>query len=197
MQKVITLPVVLLLFNFIVRAQPIISFGAKAGANFSTFMGEVEGSEALIGPHVGGLVSFAGTNDEGFLKNVFQAEVLYSMQGAKSGDDKTTLSYINVPVMIQRYIKSTGLYFETGPQVGFLISAKDKVNGDETDVKSQLKGFDFSLNFGLGYRFNSGFGLGARYSLGVTPVNKSGYDAHNAVISGGIFYIFGSNDSSY
>jgi hypothetical protein len=119
------------------------------------------------------------------------------MQGAKSGDDKTTLSYINVPVMIQRYIKSTGFYFETGPQFGFLISAKDKVNGTETDVKSELKTFDFSLNFGLGYRFNSGLGVGARYGLGITPINKSGYDANNAVISGGIFYIFGSNDSSY
>ena len=161
-------------------------------------MGEgTEGSDALIGPHAGGLVNYSSTNDEGFLKNALQAEILYSMQGAKSGDDKTTLSYINIPIMIQRYIASSGFYIETGPQLGFLISAKQKLNGTETDIKGDSKTFDFSFNFGLGYKHNSGIGINARYGLGVTSVTSNGYDINNAVLSAGLFYIFGSNNSNY
>src|SRR5262245_10244018 len=124
-KKILILPFVLLFFCSAIHAQSIFSFGARAGANYSTFMGEgADGSGALIGPHAGGLVNFAATNAEGFFKYVAQAEILYSRQGAKSGNDKTTLSYINVPIMVQRYIDASGFYIETGPQAGFLIGAK-------------------------------------------------------------------------
>ena len=197
-KKILILPFVLLLFNSSLLAQATFSFGVKGGVNFSTLMGEgAEGSDALIGPHAGGLVNYSSTNDEGFLKNALQAEILYSLQGAKSGDDKTTLSYINIPIMIQRYIASSGFYIETGPQLGFLISAKQKLNGTETDIKGESKTFDFSVNFGLGYKHNSGIGINARYGLGVTSVTSNGYDINNAVLSAGLFYVFGSNNSNY
>ena len=135
----------------------------------------------------------------GFFKYVVQAEILYSMQGVKSGNDETTLSYINVPIMVQRYIDASGFYIETGPQAGFLIGAKQKVDGSKADIKSELKTFDFSVNFGLGYRFNQGIGIGARYGLGITPINKSGsgHDFKNTVISAGLFYEFGSRRWDY
>ena len=199
-KKILILPFIFLSFCLSIDAQPIINFGAKAGVNYSTFMGEgADASGALIGPHAGGLVNFAATNDQGFFKYVVQAEILYSMQGAKSGNDKTALSYINVPIMVQRYIDASGFYIETGPQAGFLITAKQKVDGSQTDVKSELKTFDFSVNFGLGYRFKQGIGIGARYGLGITPINKSEswYDFKNAVISAGLFYVFGSNKWDY
>ena len=194
--KILILPFVLLFFNASIRAQAVFVFGVKGGANFSTFMGaDAESADGLIGPYAGGLVNYSSSNDEGFLKNALQAEILYSMQGAKSGDDKTTLSYINIPIMVQRYIASSGFYLETGPQLGFLISAKQKVGGTETDIKSESKTFDFSFNFGLGYKHNSGLGINARFGLGVTSVTSNGYNVNNAVISAGLSYIFGSNYS--
>jgi hypothetical protein len=199
-RQILILPFVFLFFCSAIEAQSIFSFGVKAGANFSTFTGEgADGSDALIAPHGGGLVNFAATNAEGFFKYVVQAEILYSMQGVKSGNDKTTLSYINVPIMVQRYIDASGFYIETGPQAGFLIGAKQKVDGSKTDIKSELKTFDFSVNFGLGYRFNQGIGIGARYGLEITPINKSGsgHDFKNAVISAGLFYEFGSRSWDY
>ncbi len=199
-RQILILPFVFLFFCSAIEAQSIFSFGVKAGANFSTFMGEgADGSDALIAPHVGGLVNFAATNAEGFFKYVVQAEILYSMQGVKSGNDKTTLSYINVPIMVQRYIDASGFYIETGPQAGFLIGAKQKVDGSKTDIKRELKTFDFSVYFGLGYRFNQGIGIGARYGLGITPINKSGsgHDFKNTVISAGFFYEFGNRRWDY
>ena len=94
--------------------------------------------------------------------------------------------------MVQRYIASSGFYIETGPQLGFLLSAKEKAAGIETNIKSQLKKIDFSWNVRLGYKFNSGIGINARYGLGLTTINSTGYDIRNAVISAGLYYIFGS-----
>lgn len=201
MQKqILILSFVFLYFCLSLDAQTNFSFGVKAGANFSTITGEgMEGSDALIAPQAGGLVNIAAANAEGYYKFVVQAEILYSMQGVKSGNDKTSLSYINVPIMIQRFINASGFYLETGPQAGFLIGAKQTVDGSKTDVKSELKTFDFSVNFGLGYQSKKGIGIGARYGLGITPINKtaSSYDLKNAVISAGLFYVFGSRRWDY
>ncbi len=59
-----------------------------------------------------------------------QPEVLYSGQGAKFSDSlvtgKLNYGYLNVPVLF-KYQHASGLFAETGPQVGFLLSAKEKV----------------------------------------------------------------------
>jgi hypothetical protein len=56
------------------------------------------------------LVNFSGSNDEGFITYAFQSEFYYSMQGAKSGSNNTIVSYVNIPVMMQRWITFSGFY---------------------------------------------------------------------------------------
>lgn len=92
--------------------------------------------------------------------------------------------------MVQRYIASSGFYIETGPQIGFLLSAKSKSSLGNFDIKKDTRPVDIMLNFGLGYLHSSGIGVSARYGLGVTSVSKD-YDVKNAVISFGLFYVFG------
>lgn len=180
--------------SFTLQAQVNVNFGLKGGANFSTFTGsEAPEASALKGPHFGGLAQITiGQDEEGFLSYALQPEIFYSMQGAKFGEQKTVLSYVNVPVMIQRYVASSGFYLETGPQVGFLVTAKAKVDGVSADVKSEMKSVDFALNLGLGYKFGSGFGINARYSAGLTSLDKNGSDVKNGTISAGLFYVLGS-----
>ena len=187
---------VLFLIPFLIHAQSTIRPGIKGGVNLSTFIGtEASEASALIGPHIGGLAQITlGENDEGFLSYALQPELFYSMQGAKADDGKVTLSYINLPVMIQRYIASSGFYIETGPQVGFLLSAKSKFEGTSEDIKSQMRSIDFALNFGLGYKLVSGIGISARYSLGATSNANDDSDIHNATISFGLFYVFGGGE---
>ena len=44
-----------LFFILSIHAQPIINFGVKGGANFSTFLGaDAPSASALIAPHAGG-----------------------------------------------------------------------------------------------------------------------------------------------
>jgi hypothetical protein len=63
-----------------------------------------------------------------------QTELVYSMQGGKSGDTNFNLDYINVPVLFQ-FMFDNGFRIQAGPQVGFLVRAKAE-NGSSQDVKA-------------------------------------------------------------
>src|SRR6186713_85007 len=115
-----------------------IQFGVKAGANFANVT-KVDGSKTLVSINGGVLanIPLAGALS-------LQPEVVYSGQGAKGDGGKTTLNYINVPVLV-KYSLPVGVFFQTGPQIGFLTSAKDKADGGESvNVKDAFKSTDFS-----------------------------------------------------
>lgn len=185
--------------GFISNAQ--VRFGGKLGGNFYTLGGDdVEGSDikSKIGFHFGFLANIPVSGHFSV-----QPELVYSIQGAKaenvngvSGDRiNFNLNYINVPVLLQ-FTSDGGFYGEFGPQVGFLMSAKrdfkiGATSGD-IDIKDDLKGIDFSLALGTGYKCNNGFGAGARYNLGLSNLNddNSG-DLKNRGFQVGVFYMFG------
>ncbi len=164
-----------------------VQWGVKAGANYSTVTSE-EDVDYLLGFHAGVIAELPLS-----AKFSVQPELLYSLEGAKSeynfeeeewiihSKDKLKLGYINLPVMA-KYEVTPGLSLEAGPQIGFLLSAKDEYeisanfpedvqeSGTE-DVKDQLKDFSFGLNFGAGYEFQNNLFLQARYHLGLSEIN--------------------------
>lgn len=154
------------------------TFGVKAGANFYQMGGEdgkdLEAQKMKIGFNVGGFANIAFSEQFSF-----QPELLYSSQGAlqKEGDDKIkwNLGYINVPLMIQ--YNASGFYAETGPEIGFLMSAKIKYefggDSESMDVKDELKGINFGWGLGLGYKLQNNLGIGARYVLGLSNIVDS------------------------
>lgn len=124
-----------------------------------------------------------------------QPEVVYSQQGAKydigNAEGKFNLGYINVPVLVQ-YMFDNGFRLQAGPQVGFLVNAKNEVGNVETDVKNQLKSVDFGIGAGIGYVDPStGFGVDARYNLGLSNINEaaSAGKAYNRGFQLGVFYL--------
>ena len=107
----------------------------------------------------------------------FQPELLYSAQGADWSEDgfegTTQVDYLNVPLMAKFYV-GEGFSLEAGPQIGFLLSAKDVEDGeDDFDLKDYVKGIDFGLNLGVGYKLEGGLNFGARYNLGLSDINDS------------------------
>lgn len=176
-------------------------FGIKAGASLTNFTGKgADGADYKFGFNGGFLANF-GLNDVVSI----QPEVLYSMKGAKGSDSlygsnvtaTATLKYIDVPVLV--HINAGGLFFELGPQVGFLASAtaKAEANGQSysEDVKSQLKTVDFGYAAGLGYQMAAGPGIGLRYNGGFIDVNKdntsSDYATRNGAFQLYLTYLFG------
>lgn len=207
MKKVILTVAAIFAFGF-ANAQEV-KYGVKAGLNLSTLTGDVEDVKSLAGFHAGGFVEIKLMD-----KFAIQPELLYSTQGAKSeysisedgfigrGEEKVKLGYLNLPVMA-KYFVAPGFSIEAGPQVGFLLSAKNEydysVSGfgitesesGETDIKDSTESIDFSLNVGAGYEFNQNIFVQARYNFGLTNVAKdTDGSIKNGVVQVSIGYKF-------
>ncbi len=171
-----------------------VQFGGKAGLNLSTFAGDdAEGSDMKVGFHVGGLVKVPIT--ESFF---FQPELVFSSQGAQTSDDdiddiKMNLNYLNVP-LLAKYQTGSGFFVETGPQIGFLLSAKAKAEGITVDMKDFMKKTDFSWTVGLGFQFPMNFGVNARYNHGLSNIwDEEDSKLNNSVFQVGVFYVIGGS----
>jgi hypothetical protein len=176
-----------------------INFGAKAGVNFATITGDdVESFDGRTAFHVGVVAEIVISETFSF-----QPELLYSAQGADYSDDEFEgtfkLDYLNIPLMAKFYV-GEGFSLEAGPQVGFLMSAKDEYDftgtafkSEEEDIKEFVKDIDFGINVGVGYKLEGGLNFGARYNLGLSDANDSGDDSFtlkNSVIQAYVGYFF-------
>lgn len=183
-----------------------VQFGVKGGLNICTDSRNENlpddipsGHKYRTGVHFGGLVNV-------LFSDVFevQTDVMYSMQGFKDRIDlmgeqrtkdnnyTTTSHYINVPIAAKFY-PVDGLFVECGPQFGFLVSKKDKVEGyDDTVIfhSNSGKPFEFGVFGGVGYRSANNMFVEARYIHGLTDTHKDikGYRNRNVQISLG--YLF-------
>ena len=200
MKKLIIFTVIALFGFTNVNAQDI-NFGAKAGVNFASITGDdVDDLESRTSLHIGIVTEFVISDTFSF-----QPELLYSTQGATdSGDgweETLKLDYINLPLMAKYYV-SEGFSLEAGPQIGFLLNAEwdweeDGDSGSE-DIKDEVKGIDFGVNLGVGYKMESGLNFGARYNLGLSDINdidegdfdEGDFSIKNSVIQVSIGYFF-------
>ncbi|MCC9073254.1 PorT family protein [Flavobacterium sp. F-65] len=162
MKKFLLLAVLTVLGFTNVNAQKI-KFGVKGGLNFASISGDDTKDVDAVTSFNFGVVSEIPISE----KFSFQPELMYSGQGYSFNDNTVALSYLNIPLMGKYYL-TKGLSVEAGPQIGFLLSAKD----DNTNVKKSFNTFDFGVNFGLGYKLENGLNFGARYNLGLTDINN-------------------------
>lgn len=187
MKKTIILAATVL-FAFGARAQVKAHFGIKGGLNASELHWKGDNADTKIGFHAGGLAHIHGNSNW-----AFQPEVMYSLEGAKYkvGDVKssTNLSFINVPLLAQ-YMFDNGFRIEAGPQIGFLMSAKNKTDGTNTDIKDGYKSTAISLPVGVGYLTSTGLGFDARYNFGLTDLNENGTSVKGNNFQFGIFWQF-------
>lgn len=202
-------------FAFGVSSAQDMNFGVKAGLNVANLTGDIEDANSLIGAHAGVFAEFKISD-----KFSFQPELLFSMQGAKqkfseteiiagetytyTEESKEKLNYINIPLMA-KYYAAEKFSLEVGPQIGFLMSAKNDYEYTETyagvsysesgsvDVKEFYKGIDFGLNFGVAYDFTENLLAGVRYNLGLSNINDVGdsnYKIKNSVFQVSLGYRF-------
>ncbi len=189
---------VIALFGFLpVKAQDI-NFGAKAGVNFASITGDmVDSFDSRTAFHVGFVAEIVISETFSF-----QPELLYSAQGADYSEEgfeafegTVTLDYLNVPLMAKFYV-GEGFSLEAGPQIGLLLSAKDDYGDGEEDIKEYVKGTDFGVNLGVGYKMESGLNFSARYNLGlsndldVDDFESEGAEYKNSVIQVSVGYFF-------
>lgn len=92
--------------------------------------------------------------------------------------------YLEVPVLAQANIPAGSGFLSifAGPELGILLSAKEKISGEaaaensETDMKDQTTPMDIAIHFGLGFEFPVGPGAIAirpGYSVGLINIDDS------------------------
>ena len=171
-----------------------IKLGIKGGLNVSNFVGdgmEDKNNTFRTSIHLGILTEIIVSD-----KFSIQPELLYSGQGysgsATPGFSRSKYNYLNLPVMAKIYVADR-VSIEAGPQLGFLLYAKERTDTDINTIENQ-ETVDFGLNLGLAYDLKNGVFLQTRYNLGLSNIN-SGTDAiankyTNSVIQFSVGYLF-------
>ncbi len=190
MKKILILSLFAFSFSNLKAQSP--SFGIKVGSNFSNL--NVKGgtsSDYINGLNLGALAHLHLAEQW-----ALQPEIFYSGQGGEfttgSLTNKFALNYVNVPVLLQ-YMFDNGFRLQAGPQVGFLVSAKNKAKSLEADLKNDYKPIDLSFPIGMGYLFDSGFGIDGRWVPGIAQIQKTGNATTNNVFQLGLFYQFNNH----
>ncbi|MDO7854021.1 porin family protein [Hymenobacter convexus] len=175
------------------------TIGVKAGVNLSNVSGDGSGDAKNIVGFNAGLMADISFSD--LLS--FHPELLYSQKGAKleSGNIKLQqrTGYLDVPLLLR--VKADGLFFEAGPQVGFLINQKNEYTnypflgtGSNTSTDGTRK-VDIGYIAGLGYRLEQGLEFGVRYNGGISDLSdpSGGAKTRNSVFQFQVGYSFGGN----
>ncbi len=206
----------------------VIKYGIKGGFNLSSYTGNVAGYNSGYKPGfaAGVLVNY-GLSDMTSL----QIEGLYSQKGAyvdnyyykystqatgsNTNQYRSTLSYIDVPVLfkVNTGEAGKGFFFELGPQASFAVGKREFVRPQGAGAGSPAEeNLDTNKNSlvpvgigyvgGIGYQITSGLGLGLRYTGDFSHVYKDGFGAgasgvapdnnfHNGVFQFQVHYLFG------
>ena len=186
------------------------SFGLKAGLNVSTITGgggQGYGYQYRAG-FSGGLLADLPLSDH----LSFHPELLYSQKGAKySGADELggvpvsingnlRLHYLDLPLLLR--LKSNGLFFEVGPQLGYLLGVKQEATvtvpglpsftDNDTDLTGHRR-LDVGYVLGLGYQLPQGLEFGLRYNGGISDLQNPSDDPklRNSVFQAQVGYAFG------
>jgi|TARA_R100000479_G_scaffold33554_2_gene13879 hypothetical protein len=142
-----------------------LDLGIKAGVNFATL------NDATNLDNRTGFVAGAFLGAKFSDKVGFQADLLYSQQGAEFEGNQFDLNYVNVPVVVKFYVFK-GLHVQAGPQFGFLVDDNSQSLFGEIFNDAAAKDFDLSGVVGLGYDLPLGLRLEGRYNFGLTDVGE-------------------------
>jgi hypothetical protein len=157
-----------------------VSFGVKAGVNFSSLVGDdTDGMDGRTGLNGGAVVSIP-------VSELFavQPEVVYSAQGFTVedmgfGEGTGHLDYLNIPILAD-FTVAEGFSLQAGPEIGFVLN--DDFENDAGSASMEAESFNFSIVGGVQYRLPVGLFFQARYAAGLIDV-QSDFSMTNSVFS--------------
>jgi len=198
MNRILLSLIIAPLFSLSATAQ--FSYGIKSGISLAS-MSNIEQSKFRTGYFAGGVAEYSFCNYFGL-----QTELLYSLQGVQFNGETTVgdmmgiktegalrINYINIP-LLAKFRVMEGLWAEAGPQFGFAVMAKSKLDmvdhesmGFHKMDRDTYKTHDTSLAFGFSVGCSEKVRLVARYQLGLTDVTSG---SRNRVLQLGLDYRF-------
>lgn len=207
MKKILTIAFALFCMTAVAQNRPtFIVQGGYQGSNFT----DVKNSKLGHGFRIGAAIDYAFVTSDTYDLSV-QLGANYSMKGAgksyftigsKSAETKTTLQYVDVPILLNSRFKlsdSFNAFVNFGPYLAYGLSAKEShsenIFGIELKPNSNLfktgrggsgdpifKSFDYGVQVGAGVEMNKVMiGVGTQY--GLTSIYKNDKDGKNKNIS--------------
>ena len=195
-----------------------ISWGLDVGVNVAKFdLDEKEFASPSLAPRTKNKTSFHA----GAFFNIpiaamvsLQPSIMYSRQGSNMeqeqrrffGDDPRRsveydedLAYLLVAPASLHILTKPGFIFETGPMLGYLLSAEQDGPApyNSSSMRDSRNKLDLIWSAGVGFLTKVGVGVHARYNYGFSNVLKASGttnpngEAHNRVIQLGLMYHFG------
>ena len=94
-------------------------------------------------------------------------------------DQKLKLGYLVLPILVV-YAITSQFRVGLGPYFGFLLSAKDKADDFDEDVKDFVSGFDFGVKLSVMYQVSSYLAFSLSFNRGFANIQGSGsFDQFN------------------
>jgi len=127
----------------------------------------------------------------------FRPGILFSQRGYRinEGDEnfKLNINYLDIPLTFTYSFlpKKKGLFVEAGPNILYLLGARQTSNGVNQNFNGFINNIDIGLVGGVGYRisYNLGLGINCNYGLRNLPKGAEGDDTiTNRNISCYFFY---------
>lgn len=187
-----TLTLTLCFFSFQNTIAQDISFGIKAGSDFSNWRGK-DVKDADLNTNI----SFhAGAFAEMPLSGKWNLEsgIYISQKGFKADEEifgstlevKSTSTYLDVPILAKYFVTRNYNVF-VGPQASYLLNNKVvyEFDGDKDTEKgvSGFNKFDLGAVAGMGYQFDSGLLFSANYDFGLLKMDDvTNTKAYNRVV---------------
>ena len=196
-----------------------LGWGLDVGVNLAKFdLDEKEFANPSLVPSVKNKTSFhAGAFLDIPLGGMISLKpsIMYSRQGSNveqkvaTGTSTNTveydedLAYLLVAPASLHILTKPGFIFETGPMLGYLLSAQQDGPApyNSSSMRDSRNKLDLLWSAGVGFLTKVGVGVHARYNYGFSNVLKASGttnpngEAHNRVIQLGIMYHFGHHMS--
>ncbi len=157
---------------FLIHSYGQVNFGYKAGLNLSRVRNAPYNNFTTnLNFNTGALAKFK--LDKNYFINV---ECLLSLKGFNSvlipsGTIATSFSYLTLPILFE-HKSSNKFYFQLGPELNYLVSAKMKNSTTDISVLDNYKKIDICLAGGIGYNLSKKIGLETRYIFGLSQINE-------------------------
>ena len=178
MKKVMLVLVVVLFACSMASAQDMM-FGAKAGLSLGNVSQDNEdlGIPSEVDKKMRMGLTFGAMMHMPLGENMmFMGEAAYVQKGVKfeyeGNDDIMKMDFLQVDALVKyMFADSFGIY--AGPAFGFVLSAKEEVDGHDYDAKDYVKSTEFSLSFGGQFMAAENIIVDARYNMGLTDLNDT------------------------
>lgn len=103
-------------------------------------------------------------------------ELNVAMEGSKWDNFNQTyrLWFLNLPVLARYHFGQSGVFVETGPQIGLLLDAQRKIedNDEKDDISESFKNTSINWNVGVGYNLGESLTINARVAPGLNDIDK-------------------------